>query len=65
MIISKDMTIADLLTVNSGIAEILMSRGMHCVGCPAHSNETLEEACMTHGIDATDLITEINNFINK
>ena len=33
--ITKDMTIGEMLTVNPGIAPILMASGMHCLGCPS------------------------------
>ncbi|MDO4788777.1 MAG: DUF1858 domain-containing protein [Johnsonella sp.] len=65
MKISKDMTIGELLTVNEHIAPILMRAGMHCLGCPASQGETLEEACMVHGMDADVLISQINEIIGE
>ena len=55
--ISKDMIISDLIQVDPNIVAILMRAGMHCIGCPSAQGESLEEACMVHGIDA-DLLTE-------
>ena len=43
--------------------EILFSIGMHCLGCPASRSETLEEACMVHGIPAEQVVDAINNKI--
>lgn len=63
MTISKKMTIGELLMVNEHIAPILMRAGMHCLGCPASQGETLEEACMVHGVDADVLISQINEII--
>ena len=60
MEINKDMKIGELLEVAPEKAEILMEAGMHCLGCPASQAETLEEACMVHGIDVEDLLKEIN-----
>ena len=34
---------------------------MHCLGCPASAGETLEEACLVHGIDVDALIEKLNN----
>lgn len=65
MKISKDMTIGELLRVNEHIAPILMRAGMHCLGCPASQGETLEEACMVHGMDADVLISQINEIIGE
>ena len=42
--ISKDMIIADLVTIDPNIVVILMRAGMHCIGCPSAQGETLEEA---------------------
>ena len=47
--------------VNPEIAPVLMSIGMHCLGCPASQGETLEEAAMVHGIDVDDLMDHIAN----
>ena len=40
--------------------EILLSIGMHCLGCPASQMESLEEACAVHGIPADKVIEAIN-----
>ena len=61
--INKEMIIADLLKVNMGIVPILLNAGMHCVGCPSAQGESLEQACMVHGIDVDKLVDEINTFL--
>ena len=58
--IEKDITIGKLLEENPEKAEILIEAGMHCLGCPASQGETLEEACMVHGIDVDELIKKLN-----
>ena len=63
MTVDKDMTIGELLIVNPNIAPILMRAGMHCLGCPASQMETLEEACMVHGMDCDVLVSQINEII--
>ena len=35
---------------------IFLSTGMHCLGCPASRGETVEEACMVHGVDCDKLL---------
>ena len=42
-----------------------MEAGMHCVGCPASQAETLEEACMVHGIDVQDIVDMLNEKENE
>ena len=49
--------------VNDNIAPILMRAGMHCLGCPSSQMETLEEACMVHGIDCDVLVSQINEIL--
>lgn len=60
MKIEKTMTIGDLLDQAPEKAEILLDSGMHCLGCPASQAETLEEACMVHGIDVDELLSKLN-----
>ena len=61
--IDKNMMIGDLIQVDELITPILMRAGMHCLGCPASQMETLEEACMVHGIDCDPLVRNINEVL--
>jgi hybrid cluster-associated redox disulfide protein len=36
---------------------------MHCLGCPSSRNETVEEACMVHGIDCDPFLKQLNYFL--
>lgn len=58
--IDKTMKIGELLDRLPEKADILLNAGMHCLGCPASREETLEEACMVHGIDVEELLAELN-----
>ena len=40
-----------------------LSIGMHCLGCPSSRGETVEEACMVHGVDADELLVELNKMV--
>jgi hybrid cluster-associated redox disulfide protein len=55
--------IGEIVTQYPEATEILLSIGMHCLGCPASRNESLEEACMVHGIPAEQVIDAINSKI--
>ncbi|MBO5342337.1 MAG: DUF1858 domain-containing protein [Lachnospiraceae bacterium] len=57
---TKDMTIGEMLRTNPGVAPVLMSAGMHCIGCPSAQGETLEEAAMVHGMDVDALLEALN-----
>lgn len=61
--INKNMIIAELITIDAGIIPILMAAGMHCIGCPSAQGETLEEACMVHGMDVDDLVATVNEYL--
>lgn len=61
--VNKDMTIAEMIQIDTGIIPILMEAGMHCVGCPSAQGETLEEAAMVHGMDGEALVEEINKYL--
>ena len=58
--ITKNMIIGDILKINMGVVPILLNEGMHCIGSPASQGESLEEACMVHGIDADALTVKLN-----
>lgn len=61
--ITGSTLIGDLLKINTGVIPILMEAGMHCVGCPSSQGESIEEACMVHGMDADALVSQLNAFL--
>lgn len=63
--VTKDTLIGEALMMDMGIAEVLMESGMHCVGCPASQGESIEEACIVHGMDAQSLLDKINNYLEN
>ncbi|MDD6401081.1 MAG: DUF1858 domain-containing protein [Lachnospiraceae bacterium] len=64
-VITKDMLIHEIISVDPGNAAILMASGMHCVGCPSAAMESLEEACMVHGMNVDEVIASINDYLAK
>lgn len=60
---TKDMLIQQVIELDEGTAEILMSAGMHCIGCAMAHGETIEQACAVHGINPDALVVEINQFL--
>jgi hybrid cluster-associated redox disulfide protein len=60
--VTKDMIISDVLSLDRGTAPIFLNNGMHCLGCPSSSGESIEDACMVHGIDSDKLIKELNEY---
>jgi hybrid cluster-associated redox disulfide protein len=62
MTITKDMIISEVLNMDKGTVPIFFKNGLHCLGCVMASGETIEEACMVHGIDCENLVFELNSF---
>lgn len=58
--ITKDTLIGDILTLDSTTAPYFLEMGMHCLGCPASRGETVEQACMVHGVDCERLVAQLN-----
>lgn len=61
--ITKETTMGEMLDYDMGIAGILFQSGMHCVGCPSSIGESLEEACMVHGLNSDQVLNDINAYL--
>jgi len=57
--ITKDMTIGDVVKTYPHLAEILLSHGVHCVGCGARYFETLEMGFKGHGMSDEQVDTVV------
>jgi len=58
--ITKEMSIGEVLRIDRNTAPVFMSFGMHCLGCPHATSESVEQAAMTHGVDVDKLIEDLN-----
>ena len=58
--ITKDMTIGEIVKNYPEKIEVLASAGMGCVGCPSAQMETVEEAASVHGLDIEELLAKLN-----
>lgn len=63
--IKKDTIIGEVLDIAPQTAPIFYGIGMHCLGCPSARGETIEEACMVHGVDCEKLLELVNEEANK
>lgn len=61
--VNKDMIVADVLQLDPGTAPFFLEIGMHCLGCPSATGESIADACAVHGVDADALIARINEFL--
>ncbi|MBR4223232.1 MAG: DUF1858 domain-containing protein [Oscillospiraceae bacterium] len=60
--VTKDTVINDILMEDMDVAPFFLDMGMHCIGCFASMGETVEEACMVHGVEPDDLIDALNEY---
>ena len=63
--VSKDTIIADVLRLDAGTAPILIKHGMHCLGCPSATGESVGDACIAHGMDPGNLLKELNGYLDS
>lgn len=61
--ITKEMSIGQVLTIDRGTAAIMMQFGMHCLGCPHATMESLEMACAAHGANVEELVDQLNAYL--
>ena len=60
--INKQMSIGEVLRIDRNDAPIFMEFGMHCLGCPHATAESIELACAAHGTDADALVAKLNEY---
>ena len=63
-IITKDMTMGEIIEKYPFAAEVMLSYGLHCVGCHVNPYETLEKGALGHGMsdeEITSLLQELND----
>lgn len=65
VVITKEMTIGNVLKLNESLADVFMGFGMHCLYCPMSQQESLEEACGVHDIDVELLVKKLNEHLSS
>ncbi|MDR1206230.1 MAG: DUF1858 domain-containing protein [Peptococcaceae bacterium] len=63
MEITKEMSITEIVVKYPETAEMLMRRGMGCLGCAAAQFESLAEGAGAHGIDIDSLVKDLNHLV--
>ena len=67
-LITKDMTIGDVVSKYPAVIEPLQAAGVHCVGCHVSYHETLEDGFKGHGMSDEDVdmvITKLNAAVEE
>ena len=63
--ITKDMTIAQVMEEQPDCAPVFMEYGMHCLGCAMAHGESIGEAVSVHGKDLDELLEKLNEGIEE
>ena len=63
MMITKDMSIMEVVTNQPDTVPVFMQSGMGCIGCAAAHFENIEQGALAHGIDVDELITALNDVV--
>ena len=58
--VSENSLIGQIVAEYPETIGVLLSCGMHCLGCPASRSETLKEACAVHGLEVSKVLFAVN-----
>ena len=61
--IEKTMSIIDVVQKYPQTDEVFMNFGMGCLGCIAARFENIEQGAMAHGINADELVADLNKAV--
>ena len=61
--VTPDTLIGDMVLFHPETAELLLSIGMHCLGCAMASGETVEQACAAHGVDPDEFLSYLIQYL--
>jgi len=62
--VTKEMTIGEVVTRTPETALVFLEHGMHCVGCAVANSETIEQGAAAHGINAEELVDDLNKIVS-
>ncbi|MBP5166730.1 MAG: DUF1858 domain-containing protein [Oscillospiraceae bacterium] len=65
--LTKETVISEILELDYAdeIIPLFQAIGMHCLGCAAASSESIEEACLVHGVDTDAFVNAVNAVIEQ
>ncbi|MFC1856275.1 DUF1858 domain-containing protein [Thermodesulfobacteriota bacterium] len=62
--VTKEMSIQEVVTKFPSSAQVFIKHGMPCVGCMAARYENIEQGATAHGINVDNLIADLNKSIS-
>lgn len=63
MVLTKDMSILNVVQTYPQTIPVFQLFGMGCIGCAAANFESIEEGALAHGIDVPKLMQSLNDCI--
>lgn len=64
-LITKDMTLGEVMQRYPESGEVMFKHGMHCIGCHISAYETIEQGAAAHGIELKKFLEDLNNAAKK
>ena len=61
--ITKEMTLAEIISINPKAVEVFTKYGFHCISCQMAQMESLEQGAIAHGLNEkqlNELLKELN-----
>ncbi|MFP3928298.1 MAG: DUF1858 domain-containing protein [Desulfobacteraceae bacterium] len=65
MTLDPRMTVGELMARHPSTIGVFIKRRMLCIGCPAESFHTIEDAALIHGILLKDFMNDLMEAINS
>ena len=65
-LITKDMTMGEIIEKYPFASEVMLSYGLHCVGCHVNPYESLENGALGHGMsdeEVSSMLQELNDLV--
>ena len=61
--VTAETLVGQIVNDHPEAINVLLSIGMHCLGCPASQMESLADAAAVHGLKAEDVVNAVNEAI--
>ncbi len=65
VVITKKMTIREILEKHPEIFEVFANYGLYCISCPVAQFETVEEMAKVYGFNLEDFLADLNKAIKN
>ena len=61
--VTAETLVGQIVNEHPEAINVLLSIGMHCLGCPASQMESLADAAAVHGFNPDDVVKAVNDAI--